>query len=272
MAVPIKLNYNINAPSGGSNNSSPFWDWAFGRQNQMQQVPLYSQQAQNIIGQLGPYAWQQLQQNPASFAPLRQQAEERFQTETIPGLAERFTQFGGPGTRNSSAANAALAGAGASLQRQLASDEQMFNMQREGNLMSLLGMGLTPTFENAEREGNGGALEKLFQQSPDIIEALLKLKGNGTQSSQGGGGFWDYIKSIGSGALTGASVGGVPGAFIGGLGGAAQQYFRPSTPSTPTAAGMTPNAVNRYMQSSPNAPLNQASQNIYRMAQQRGFV
>lgn len=117
-------------------------------------------------------------QNPqyqsSSFSGIEQQAREKFNTQTVPGLAERFTAMGGPGTRYSSAFAGALGSAGAGLDRSLAALKQ----QHAGQLLNL---GLTPKYETA-----------YFPRQPGSIENLLgsAAKGLGQAGGQALGTKW----------------------------------------------------------------------------------
>jgi len=182
---------------------------------QTQQLPRYTPQVQNVLNQIAPQAFQQIQQNQSNFAPLRQQAMERFQTETVPSIAERFAALNGQGTRGSSGLNSALAGAGAGLERQLAGDEQMFNMQRQQQLMQLLGIGLNPSFENIympQTTGIAGGLASGVGQGLGMLGGAYALNQFGNFGGAGA-----------TGAATNAAAGAAsnPGIW-GALSGAAQ--------------------------------------------------
>jgi len=111
----------------------------------------------------------------SSFQPLAQQAQRNFQTQTVPGLAERFTSMGG-GQLGSAAFSNQLGQAGAGLQSDLAGQEQGFNMQQEQmqnqNLMQLLQMFLRPQFENIGhgQKNSGGA-----QIASEVIPVLTQM-------------------------------------------------------------------------------------------------
>lgn len=122
------------------------------------QLPRFTRPQQAGLDQLLQQGLQGLQQLPsAEFGPIRQMAERQFQEQTIPGIAERFT---GQGAQRSSAFTQALGSAGAGLQERLAGLEQEFNMnqrnQQIGLLMNLLGMGLTPQFQQEFIAGQPG--------------------------------------------------------------------------------------------------------------------
>lgn len=109
-----------------------------------------------------------------SFAPIAKQAQTRFSTQTVPALAERFTALGG---RNSSAFQGALGAAGAGLQENLAGMESQYGLQQNAqnqNLMKLLlGLSLSPQFENIAFGGQPGAFHGAAQAAGSILPLLF---------------------------------------------------------------------------------------------------
>lgn len=126
----------------------------------IQQVPIRAPNqigAQNQLLQMGLSGLQNL---PAaqSFDPIAQRARSQFKSDVVPGLAERFTSLGGG--QRSSAFEGALGNAGAGLEEALAALGSQFGLQQRGQeislLQSLLGMGLTPQFENISQPKGPG--------------------------------------------------------------------------------------------------------------------
>jgi hypothetical protein len=132
----------------------------------LNQLQRYTPQQQGAINQVLGQATQGLGQQNFSFAPIAQQARENFQTQTIPGLAERFTALGG-GAQRSSAFQGALGQAGAGLESNLAALQSQFGLQQQNNLMNLLGIGLTPQFEH------------YYQNQPSFMQSLTPGIGQG---------------------------------------------------------------------------------------------
>jgi len=138
-------------------------DFLIGTSNQLSQVPRLSapqlglnQQVQGAAQQLLPQA-----QQGFNFAPIAEQARKQFQTQSIPTLAQRF---GGMGqSRGGSDYLHALASAEAGLQGNLASLGSQYEFANQGRqqqlLMSLLGLGLQPEFENIFMPGQQGFLQ-----------------------------------------------------------------------------------------------------------------
>lgn len=123
-----------------------------------------------------------------SFEPIAQQARQQFQEETVPSIAERFSQFNG---QRSGAFQQALGQSGAQLESSLAGQQAQFNQQNMQQLMQLLNQGLQPQFEAGIQQGSPGALpalggvagETLGSMIPGYIPQLLSL----LQNSGGGG-------------------------------------------------------------------------------------
>ena len=138
-----------------------------GHQGRWSQQPTYAPQQQGALNWLT----QQGMQN-ADFGPIEQQYKNQFQSETIPGLAERFTSMGGG--QRSSAFQGALGSAGSDLSSHLAALRSQFGMQQ-------LGMGLRPQFENIYTPARPGML----QGAAGGLMSLLPLLG---MMDSGGGG------------------------------------------------------------------------------------
>ncbi len=126
---------------------------------------------------------------PFNFAPFREQAINRFNEETLPGIFERFTSLG-KGAQSTGAFQGMLARGGADLNRGLAAleqdyllknrqleSEQGFNQQRllqdllknqqhyglsgKKLALDLLKLGLLPTAAPYSKPGTSGALPEI---------------------------------------------------------------------------------------------------------------
>jgi len=132
-------------------------------QNQMQQGGFGgNQEGWNQLATSSPeqsqYLSQLLSQLGGSFNPeaMKQQSINRFNQQTIPGLAERFTAS--TGGRATSPLFATQAGqAGANLEGDLNAQQQQF-------LLPLLQLALRPQFENVYQQREPGLLEGLLPQ------------------------------------------------------------------------------------------------------------
>lgn len=137
----------------------------------------------NLLGGLGQKGVEGLigqQQN--SFDPIAKQAREQFNQQTVPGIAERFTQMGGG--QRSSAFGQQLGSAGANLDTNLAAlrSQHGFQQQRlqQDLYNNLLQLGLKPQFENAFL-GNGGggggigdALSGMIPKAGELVQGLVQ--------------------------------------------------------------------------------------------------
>lgn len=103
----------------------------------------------------------------ADWGPIEQQYKNQFQSETIPGLAERFSAMG-PGAQRSSGFQSALGRAGGDLSSQLAALRSQFGMQQ-------LGMGLRPQHENVFTPGKPGMFEGGFQSLMSMLPLLMAM-------------------------------------------------------------------------------------------------
>lgn len=126
------------------------------------------------------------------FAPVAQHAMSQFASDTVPGLAERFTALGGGGTGlGSSAFQGALGSAGAGLQESLAAmgsqyglqqrgldqNQQQLGLQQQGqnqtHLINLLRTLLNPQQDYAYTPGRQGFLPALGQGAGALGSSLL---------------------------------------------------------------------------------------------------
>ena len=126
---------------------------------QAQNFTPYQQQALNSsLGQ----ARQGLSNSSFNFAPIAQQARNQFQNQTIPSILERFSGLGSGGAQRSSAFGQLLGSAGSDLESQLAAMQQQYNLQNNDQLLKLLGIGLTPQYENFYMQRQPGFLENFL--------------------------------------------------------------------------------------------------------------
>ncbi len=136
------------------------------KQKQFEQVPRYTPEQQEIFKQLAKQGM-----SDSDIKGLEQLYQRQFQEETIPGIAERFSQMGTGGQRSSAFINA-LTGAGEGLSAQLAA-------LRSRSGLSKLQLGLQPQFDTAYFQGQPGIEDQ-------TMGPLIQLLGMGLM---GGGGF-----------------------------------------------------------------------------------
>lgn len=187
----------FNQYSGFTPSSAPKPSFFKGAPAGTERLALGTGQQQGINSQLGNLLQGSLgntnlpggQNSMSSFAPIAQNAQRNFQTQTVPGLAERFTSLGG-GQLGSPAFANMLGQAGAGLQSDLASQEQGFNMQQEDmqnqNLMRFLQMFLQPQFENLQHGQQSSGLSNLFSQIGGPLAQAGLAYGSGGLSALGG--------------------------------------------------------------------------------------
>jgi hypothetical protein len=139
---------------------SGFESWLFGNPETFRQKPRYTPEIQGNVNEVLQQGFQGLQNPYQGFQNIANEATHQYNTQTIPGLAERFAAV--PGGQRSSAFQAALGGSGEDLQRSLAALKEQFGMQNRESLLNQIGFGLKnqPEFEHLERQG--GALENIL--------------------------------------------------------------------------------------------------------------
>lgn len=149
-----------------------------------QQIPTLTPQQLGVKGQASNQALQMLQGlggGNFNFEPIAQQARTQFQTQTLPGLAERFTSLGS-GAQRSSAFQGALGQAGAGLEEGLAGLKSQYGLQQQGlnqNLLQLLlGHSLSPEADTLINEGEPGALSQLGPILGQLLPFLPQIIGS----------------------------------------------------------------------------------------------
>lgn len=140
----------------------------------LSQLPKFNQQQNQALSQLLQSGLSGWNQNKPDFGPIRDAAINRFNTETIPGLSERFTAMGG-GQRSSAFQNA-LGSAGGALNQNLAAMQQQFGQQDRNQLLQLLQLGLQSPYEYLYKERQPGFLESATTSAlPGLMQALPGL-------------------------------------------------------------------------------------------------
>ncbi|HTJ49059.1 MAG TPA: hypothetical protein VL443_06350 [Cyclobacteriaceae bacterium] len=128
-----------------------------GRKGGFKQTPnKFSPQQQSVLNLLLQQGQQGLQNPLAGFGDVENYAKQQFQSNIVPGIAERFTAMGGSDTRGSSDFAGSLGSAGAGLASELAALRQQYGTQNQQNALQLLQLGLEPQFENYYESGDPG--------------------------------------------------------------------------------------------------------------------
>lgn len=128
------------------------------------------------------------------FAPIEQRALSRFNTETVPSLAEKFTAMGGSGHLGSSSFAGELGKAGTDLEEGLAALKAQYGLQNQGQQNQLLSLLLS------------GALQPQFENN--FVSPVQGILG---KAAPGLG----RLAGLGVGAAAGGFFGGPPGALAG---------------------------------------------------------
>jgi len=141
--------------SGGSK-------FLFGAPEQERQFQRFTPDQQSALDQL-------LQQGlqDTDLSGVEDLARKRFQEQTIPSIAERFTAMGAGG-QASSAFQSAHGRAGSDLEAQLAALRPQAGFQK-------LGMGLTPRFDTGFTPAQPGLAQGLSGGIGRLLPLLLKL-------------------------------------------------------------------------------------------------
>jgi hypothetical protein len=133
-----------------------FGEFLFGSPEKTEQYTNYNPQQLQAFMQILQQALGGLQNPSKGFEPIANEATRKFNTEYLPGLAERFGALPGEGGAMSQGFRSELANAGANFHSQLAGQQAQFGQQNQSQLMQLLGMGLTPTHETNIRQAQPG--------------------------------------------------------------------------------------------------------------------
>ncbi len=168
-----------------------WYDSLAGAPARTEQLQRFNPQQQNALSQLLSQGLQgiQPQNSGAGFEPIAKQARTQFQEQTVPGLAERFTSMGN-GALSSPAFASQLGQAGAGLEQGLAAQQAQYGLQQQGLSQNLLGLGLTPQFENIYQQRQPGFLESA---GGSALQALLMYLSGGL----GGGGQSGILGALG---------------------------------------------------------------------------
>lgn len=154
---------------------------------QFKQLDILSQpqlQAQRSLLQSGQ---QQLQNNPLSFAPQRQQYIKQFNEQIIPTLAERFAD-----NQRSSAFKGALGNTASDFGAKLAALESQYNLQANQQGLQQLMAGLNPEFQNILQPRQASLFENLFSSlGSGAGSAATSFLGSG-----GAGGILALLQSL----------------------------------------------------------------------------
>lgn len=165
LVSPLAAGYQAVTGTGDKSGGNPLQNFLFGTPSRTEQLQRFNPQQQQAFSQLLQNALSGMQNNDFSFAPLETKARQGFKQQTVPSIAERFTSMGG---QRSSAFGQQLGQAASGLETNLAALGSQHGMQQQQILMNLLGLGLTPQFENVYHPEQQG-----FAQTG--LAALIKI-------------------------------------------------------------------------------------------------
>lgn len=146
-----------------------------GKSEEFQQIPTVTPEVASALQQLLQQGLGDIQNPYGGFAPIEQQAREGFATETIPGLAERFSALGSGGSQRSSAFQGALGSAGAGLERSLAALRSQYGMENKRFGLEQFRQAAMPQFDTRHQPAQKGFGEKIAEPVLESLPALLKL-------------------------------------------------------------------------------------------------
>lgn len=173
MAMPMQMQQQ--QPRSG------FSQFLMGTPASIHQVNRFDPQQQGSIGQLNQMGLQGLQNPYAGFNPIEQHARSQFMQNTVPTLAERFSSLGSNAT-SSPAFASQLGQAGSGLEEALASMRSQYGQQNMSQMMQMLGMGLTPQFENFKMDAQPGFMQQIL---PALAQAGMYASGAGFAAPAG---------------------------------------------------------------------------------------
>ena len=157
-----------------------------GTPSRFERIDRFKPQQTQALDQVLQQALSGLQAGGGDFAPIAAREEKRFKERTIPSILERLTATGGQ-SGDSSALKEALGAAGSDLGTNLAALGSQHGMQRQNQLMQLLGMGLTPQQEIGYFGGEQGFLGGLVPGLGQGIASLLPILAKGAIGGLTGG-------------------------------------------------------------------------------------
>ena len=161
-----------------------FLNFLFGKGEELQQVPRFTQPQQDIFSQLQqgvsgaiPQGFEQLLSilggSPEAARQFEAPAMRQFEEQILPTIAERFTGLLGEGAQRSSAFGQQLGQAGAGLAETLQAERGGRQQNALTQLMQLMQTGLTPQFQTLLRQRQPGLLETGAKGAATAVPSLL---------------------------------------------------------------------------------------------------
>lgn len=162
-----------------------------GKKDKIKNYSPYTKEQQNFIGnqlnQLGPlnqdalnYIQQLLSEDPEALQAFEQPYLDKYNQETVPGIAERFA---GLGAQSSSGFNQAMAQGARGLQTDLAALRAGLKTHALNQLNTMTQTGLKPMNQPYLKQGTPGLFESM---GPQGITNLLEMLSEWQQSKGSG--------------------------------------------------------------------------------------
>lgn len=139
----------------------------------------------------GDYMQSLFSNDPSAFRAYEAPMMRQFNEEVVPGLAERFSGSG-MGGRQSSAFQNQMGQAGMKLSEALGAQRANLRQGAMSNIMQMLGLSQTPTFENVYQAGQPGAAQGIFSGLAQGVGAGMM---SGFNPIAMGGGFMNGLFS-----------------------------------------------------------------------------
>jgi hypothetical protein len=171
----------------------------------------YQQQVEQLFGNtLNKFNKQFEAGAPSDIDPILNQARLRFNTQTVPGIAEKFTSLGGSGSHAGSNFINQIGGANAGLESDLEALRAQYNLYEKNNLLQQF-QALNP-YEQVYTEGGGYAPQQPQQsRARQVFNELLKAGGAALTGAVTG-----FLSPVPGGAAAGA-IGGAGASLINSL-------------------------------------------------------
>lgn len=167
-----------------------------GTPSRFERIRKFDPQREGAFNQILQQALSGLQANQADFGPIAEREVKRFQRDIVPSIAQRFTTMGSQST--GSGLQEALQRGATDLSTNLAALGSQHGLQRQFQLMQLLGMGLTPQEDIGYFGGQQGLLGGA---APGIGQGIGSLIGGpiGGAAGSAGSGVLQWLLSLLSG-------------------------------------------------------------------------
>lgn len=147
-----------------------------GEKGGVKQAQTLNPQQQQILSMLLGQGQQNLQNPYAGFEDISNYAQNQFNQNIVPSIAERFASLGN-NALSSGAFATQLGQAGRGLGDTLALLRNQYGQQNQQNALQQLSLGLSPSFQNFYQQSQPGFGENLFngaiQAAPSLYQSYM---------------------------------------------------------------------------------------------------